>query len=212
MVTWVTLVSLQRADDRAFFWASIEAVWLIWLAALPWLWLTLRDPGAPGWCLRLSRQPRDSALAGWIGISLYGAASTATALLFFITVDRIQGGGGLWRVGGLAVGSILWLVPLASFAPALACLSTRKGSLTVMWLLLVGSSFSFGVPVPTGALLTHQPGDLNHITFTSATVIGAALASGAGGFISVGLAHRQLASTTSCASASSATSTATSKP
>lgn len=208
---WVLLVHVQQPEGDPFFWASIEAVWLLWLAMLPWLWLALRGNGATDWCLRASRQLGDGVLAAWLGVVGYGLFTTLLAITLLFTVYSIIGGHTLSPCLALGLESVLLLVPLAAFAPGVACLALPIHTSALVWTLLLGGCFVQGVPVPTGSLLILQGTDLNQDDFAASSALASLLATGGGLLFSVGLARRRLGHQTICASASSATFTATSK-
>jgi hypothetical protein len=198
-----------------FGWESIADLASALLAGLVVLWSLRSRTEAEDWERRLAGSHAILTVGRIAGLLLALVLAGLSIALTSISLERILVGvADLDRAASALARSSAVGAPLAALAPAVTALGRGARTRLALWLGLgLGGSgiFGLGIPIPLDRLLAL--GQLGAPDPTAAAAA-AALATSAGVLLSLALDPRDLhrTDTVPCASASSATSTATSKP
>ncbi|NLG61995.1 MAG: hypothetical protein GX539_07090 [Candidatus Cloacimonetes bacterium] len=191
-------------------WDGHAAFQLLLACAWPLLWILSRGPGAASWERRAAgRRPVTSL---WSGITGSGITVLAVHSALALLLDlALTGAFSPARALAAFAAAALGLPPLAALAVAVDAQVRSPVWAIGIWLLVLAASlglFGLGLPLPLDRLAALGEGG----AAPGAAVLAAVTTATAAGWALARLdSRRQPESRPSCASASSATSTATSK-
>lgn len=203
-----------RTLGIAVAWPSVATFAVLLAASFPLVWIVGVEPARLSWESRLAPSPLLLVWGRFVGVVSAGTAALGLLVAGSITLERMTAGE--WSVAATLVRfapAFVALLAAGATAPAVAALAQGPATASVIWavgLVCSVGPFGIGFPVPLDRLLSvGEPAPLTDV----GTLAACALATLAGLTCSVSVTTpgRWVRRNLSCASASSATSTATSK-
>lgn len=197
-----------RRSGLGFAWGSTADLLVVTGAIVALLWILRSRPPATNWQLRLARKRLPFVLGQSLGLFGFAGVCIVLTVLASLTVESISvGRADLGAAAAATLRGAGATLPIAAIAPAVAHGLERPVARLAAWLaILLGSAgiAGIGIPIPLDRLLEpREPGKL----IGADQLLAVLLATAAGVMLSSTLVKPR-----TCASASSATSTATSRP